>query len=312
MRNRLGRWIAVCLSALALTVSAAAVPAPQASAASNNEIAYRYFVAKGLQPHQSAGIIGNLIQESGSPINPRANQPNGPGMGIAQWSEGDRWATLVSYARASGRDPYSLNLQLDFVWHELSTVSGYGLASLKASTNVTSATQVFMTKFERCGRCESAARVRFAQQALNAYGGGPGPGPVTETAKPVLRQGSRGTAVRTAQYVLRSKGYNIAADGVFGAGTNKAVTAFQGSRGLKRDGIVGANTWSALLPTLSQGSRGEDVKGLQRELNDEGYRLTVDGVFGTGTKNAVIAYQTRVGLAQDGVVGPMTWGSLID
>lgn len=312
MGNRLRRWIAVCLSTLALTVTAAAVPAPQASAASNNEIAYRYFVAKGLRPHQSAGVVGNLIQESGNPINPRANQPKGPGMGIAQWSEGDRWATLVSYARASGRDPYSLNLQLDFVWHELSTVSSYGLASLKASTNVTSATQVFMTKFERCGRCESAARVVYAQQVLKSYGGGPTPAPVVETAKPVIQQGSRGSAVRTAQYALRSKGYSIAADGIFGRGTNSAVTAFQRSRGLQRDGVVGTNTWAALLPTLSEGSRGEAVKGLQRELNDEGYRLAVDGVFGRGTAQAVIAYQTRVGLAHDGVVGPMTWGSLID
>jgi len=58
------------------------------------------------------------------------------------------------------------------------------------------------------------------------------------------------------------------------------------------------------------GSRGLHVALLQRKLNDRGYRLAVDGIFGPKTLAAVKDYQRKHGLAVDGVVGPRTWGSL--
>ncbi|MCW2548506.1 MAG: hypothetical protein JWN96_2966 [Mycobacterium sp.] len=58
---------------------------------------------------------------------------------------------------------------------------------------------------------------------------------------PVLRQGSRGSAVRVLQRDL-----HISADGVFGRQTRRYVVSFQRSRHLKADGIVGARTWQAL------------------------------------------------------------------
>ncbi|MDN5762647.1 MAG: phage tail tip lysozyme [Microlunatus sp.] len=312
MTNSIVRRLIGLLAAVFLSFSLIAVASSTpAWAANNNETAYRYFVKKGLKGYQSAGIVGNFIQESGSPINPRANQPNGPGRGIAQWSEGARWDQLVAWARKQGRNPNTLGVQLDYTWRELTTVPAYGLASLRSSGNVTQATQVFMAKFERCGRCESAARVRYAQQVLRRYGGGP-ISPAPETALPTLRKGSKGSAVTTAQYLLRSRGHRIAADGVFGTKTHHAVVAFQRSRKLNPDGIIGSKTWSALLPTLSRGDKGEAVKGLQKELNASGSKLKVDGVFGAATNAAVRSYQGRVKLARDGIVGRNTWGSLID
>ena len=65
--------------------------------------------------------------------------------------------------------------------------------------------------------------------------------PRTATAHPVLRYGSRGSAVQRVQVRLR-----ITADGVFGPQTLAAVTAFQRSHRLVADGIVGPNTWRAL------------------------------------------------------------------
>ena len=56
----------------------------------NDKIAFDFFLAKGLTPVQSAGIIGNLDQESG--MDPTIWQyGGGPGRGIAQWSAGGRW-----------------------------------------------------------------------------------------------------------------------------------------------------------------------------------------------------------------------------
>ena len=62
--------------------------------------------------------------------------------------------------------------------------------------------------------------------------------------------------------------------------------------------------------TLKQGSKGEAVKGLQNALRVRGHHIGIDGVFGSGTKDAVLQFQHDVGLVGDGIVGPNTWGSL--
>jgi uncharacterized protein with LGFP repeats len=57
--------------------------------------------------------------------------------------------------------------------------------------------------------------------------------------------------------------------------------------------------------TIRLGSRGTDVRYLQKKL-----KLTVDGIFGTKTKAAVIRFQKSKGLTADGVVGPRTWAAI--
>jgi Phage tail lysozyme/Ig-like domain from next to BRCA1 gene len=142
----------------------------------NDKAAYEYFFGKGLTNFQAAGIVGNLDQESGA--SPTAVQSGGPGRGIAQWSVGGRWDTgandnLTAYASQHGASVWSLQLQLDFIWYELTTFSGYGLARLKQSTNVTDATVVFQTDFEGCGTCIESQRVAYAKAVLAAYGAPP-------------------------------------------------------------------------------------------------------------------------------------------
>ena len=139
----------------------------------NDKACYDYFVGKGLKNFQAAGIVGNLDQESGT--DPTAVQAGGPGRGIAQWSVGGRWDTdsgdnAVAYASQQGQSVWSLNLQLDFIWYELTTFSGYGLGALKASTDVTGATIAFETDFEGCGTCDQSTRISYAQAVLSAYG----------------------------------------------------------------------------------------------------------------------------------------------
>lgn len=53
-------------------------------------------------------------------------------------------------------------------------------------------------------------------------------------------------------------------------------------------------------------SKGDGVKWLQASLNKCGYKLVVDGVFGTNTNKAVIDFQKNHGLDQDGIVGKLT------
>jgi hypothetical protein len=61
---------------------------------------------------------------------------------------------------------------------------------------------------------------------------------------------------------------------------------------------------------LKRGDYGAEVKALQVQLNAQGFTLTPDGIFGTATRNAVIAFQRKVGLVADGIVGPKTYAAL--
>jgi len=143
-----------------------------------------------------------------------------------------------------------------------------------------------------------------------------------------LRQGSRGDEVRLLQQLLKNKGYYKGSiDGIFGSGTRNAVVQFQRAAGLSADGIVGTKTWSALggngtstsrgsssgdiSGLLKKGSRGAAVSELQTKLKEKGfYSGSIDGIFGSGTENAVKAFQRASGLTADGIAGPKTIAAL--
>lgn len=73
-------------------------------------------------------------------------------------------------------------------------------------------------------------------------------GPITLKACTLLKKGMYGEIVRRLQEILKAYGFNCGdIDGIFGDKTYNAVVAFQKSRGLAIDGIVGYNTWKALL-----------------------------------------------------------------
>ncbi len=68
------------------------------------------------------------------------------------------------------------------------------------------------------------------------------------------------------------------------------------------------NADNQYIYTLSKlGSRGEEVRKIQQKLKQLGYyKGSVDGIYGTGTRNAVIAFQKNCGLTADGIAGPKT------
>jgi len=163
-----------CGSAGAGDPSETGVGSTSQAISGNEETAYKFFVNKGLKDFQAAGIVGNLIQESG--VSPTISQyGGGPGRGIAQWSAGGRWNdshddNVEWYAVREGESAYSLNLQLEFIWYEMTTY-GYGLSELRDSTNLSEAEYAFQDHYEICGECDQATRVEFAQQVLSAMGG---------------------------------------------------------------------------------------------------------------------------------------------
>lgn len=62
-----------------------------------------------------------------------------------------------------------------------------------------------------------------------------------------IRKGSSGNSVSEAQCRLNGHGAKLEVDGKFGAATDKAVRSFQSARGLGVDGVVGPQTWAALV-----------------------------------------------------------------
>ena len=167
-----------------------------------------------------------------------------------------------------------------------------------------------------------------------------------------LRRGTTGPSVVTVQVSLNRISQNYpaipkisSADGIFGAQTEAAVRVFQEVANLTVDGIVGKATWYALVryyvavtslaelrsdgqrfyanfwavtDPIEQGDRGIKVEHLQYLLRvlsayiPQIPTVTVDGIFGPATRQAVIAAQRRFGLPQTGIVNGETWREIYD
>lgn len=94
------------------------------------------------------------------------------------------------------------------------------------------------------------------------------------SAATVIKQGSRGTVVKTIQQKLKKWGYYVGSvDGIFGSGTKKAVMAFQKKNKLTADGIVGAKTAAALGISLSSSSSSASTTGAGGYSSNDVYLL---------------------------------------
>ena len=167
-----------------------------------------------------------------------------------------------------------------------------------------------------------------------------------------LRVGSRGPNVVTLQVALNRISQSYPAipkiptvDGIFGTRTQSTVKAFQRIFGLTPDGIVGPATWYAVVRlytavtrlaelrsqgqqfyainwsapnSLQVGSSGDKVRQLQYMLAilsdfiPSIPPVSVDGVYGPGTKAAVLAVQRRFVLPETGTVDARTWNEIYD
>ena len=165
-----------------------------------------------------------------------------------------------------------------------------------------------------------------------------------------LQTGSTGDDVRTLQIRLNRISDNYSAIpkiappfGVFSFDTEEAVKEFQRAFNLTPDGVVGQTTWytiqqiynsvkrlndlnseglslsdvTAQFPgVLQEGDNNIGVSALQYYLSylSDFYnsipRVSVDGIFGSSTADAVRAAQREFGLEIDGVVGALTWRAI--
>lgn len=107
----------------------------------NAETILRYLTGKGLTLAQATGFVGNMRQEStlnpakiqGGSIAPSTYQPvDGVGFGLVQWTPSSRQKPLQDLATKTSRSVIDMNLQLDYVWQE---VTGTYKATLLALTD---------------------------------------------------------------------------------------------------------------------------------------------------------------------------------
>ena len=162
----------------------------------------------------------------------------------------------------------------------------------------------------------------------------------------LLRPGDTGIGVATLQqYLLVLATFDnslpsVAITGVFDPQTEAAVRAFQQQQGLAVDGLVGRQTWNALVTAydrtiadlppslegieeiypgrfLTLGQEGANVRQLQTFLSQASQLrsfippVAVDGIFGEQTAAAVRAAQRWAGIPENGVVGPVTWDVIV-
>jgi len=86
------------------------------SGSGNSQKVYNTLTSMGWTPQAAAGVIGNLMQESS--VNPTSHQGGGgPGRGIMQWTESERWASLKKWA--GKRDPWALDTQVQYMLKEM-------------------------------------------------------------------------------------------------------------------------------------------------------------------------------------------------
>ena len=125
--------------------------------------ALEFFQSKGLNAFQAAGIVGNLIHESG--LNTTIKGDGGKAFGIAQWHP-DRQKGLKELAKLKGTDISDFDTQLEYVWQELNSTEKKALDKLLNSKNTQEATMAFMS-YERPGNPQFQKRLGYANGLLN-------------------------------------------------------------------------------------------------------------------------------------------------
>ena len=139
--------------------------------------------------------------------------------------------------------------------------------------------------------------------------------PLTFTGE--IAAGTDDEIISTVQTRLMDLGYMDSDEPTqhFGPLTQSALKAFQRHNGLGDDGILGQETYAALMNTESKvyvmqlGDSGPDVEGVQQRLYELGYldnKANIQGNFGEKTEEAAKAFQKKNHLTADGKVGSKT------
>lgn len=360
----------------------------------------------------TAGLMGNLCAESG--LNPKNLQNSyesllgmndeeytnavdegrysedrfvndQAGYGLAQWTHPDRKRALFKFAVSFGRGISNLNMQLEFLWKEISTYKTV-INTLFSAKSIREASDAVMLYYEvpaDLSENNKETRAEYGRMYYDRYASGgfrknEKAQKVIELAKEKLGceyvfgatgQTKNGKLIFDCRgftyWLLKQVGINISSvgattqynttkdwvergltkdipnlvcpvfkynksenkmshtgmhigDGViihcttnggvkYGSLSDKSWTNYAIPKGMYSDEEIERARNREAMRTLKSGCSGEDVKDIQEKLNKLGYKCgEADGIFGSKTKLAVMAFQGAAGLKADGVVGDLT------
>lgn len=165
--------------------------------ANNEERIWNYLKAKGLNDYGVAGCMGNLFAESALKPNNLQNTyekklgytddeyvaavdsgkytnfvRDSAGFGLAQWTYWSRKQNLLNFAKSKNKSIGDLEMQLDFLWKELSESYKSVLNTLKTATSVLAASNDMLLKFERPanqGESVQKKRAEYGQKYYDKY-----------------------------------------------------------------------------------------------------------------------------------------------
>ena len=136
----------------------------------NPTVAAGFLEGSGFSREQVAGIVGNLMVESGNNMDPTAIGDNGNAFGIAQWN-GPRMRAFKQWAGANNKPEDSIETQLEYIVHELETTESRAAFELRKATTAEEAALAFSKWFERPGIPRNDRRVANANKVLSGWGG---------------------------------------------------------------------------------------------------------------------------------------------
>jgi N-acetylmuramoyl-L-alanine amidase len=152
---------------------------------SNEEKVFNFFVGKGLTDVQTAGIMGNMSQESG--FEPQrvegggeSKTPTSGGWGLIQWTPGTKILGIAKEAKID-TPIHELGTQLEIVWWHMNNISPTSRSNIlpefkKKATNPKTAASAFEELMEGAGTPAMANRWAAAEAAMRKYGGKGGGG----------------------------------------------------------------------------------------------------------------------------------------
>lgn len=160
----------------------------------NTEKIWKYLKSKGLNDYGAAGLMGNLYAESG--LNPKNLQnsyekklgytdaqytaavDNGKyknfvkdsaGYGLAQWTYWSRKQALIDFCKTAGTSIGDLDMQLNFLWKELSDGYRGVINVLMNATSVIEASNTVLLQFERPADQSTSVQLKRAEYGQAYY-----------------------------------------------------------------------------------------------------------------------------------------------
>lgn len=125
-------------------------------------------IDRGMEPAHALGVVANGMVESGRGLNTGAIGDNGNAIGILQWN-GPRRRALLAFAEKQGKDWRDVDVQIDFLFHELDGPEYAAWQKVLGTDDPAEAARMFSVHFERPGVPHLSTRMAYARMLAEQF-----------------------------------------------------------------------------------------------------------------------------------------------